>query len=107
MQLRLREQIRRDLRIVPDLPDDIQRDAVRDVELAARERVGDVARAADVEPEHQLVEQRLVRFPVIAIANESHALSFDDFLDAKWSRARWPEAHPLLVARLLDRHDAA
>ena len=62
---------------------DLWRNAVRDVELSAREGVGDVATASQIEAKSQLVDVRLARNVVVAVARQSNPLPFEGFFDPK------------------------
>ena len=102
VELDRRQHVRRDQRIVLQFVDDLERNSVRDVELTALERIGDVLSAFEIETEIQFVDVRDALDPVIAIAAQSHAFSFDRFFDHERAGAGRLQSESREIARLFD-----
>ena len=78
---------------------------MRDVELSAREGVGDVATASQIETKSQVVDVRLTRNVVVAVSRQSNPLPFQSFFDSKRPGARRTCSETVAIASLFGRHD--
>ena len=106
MQLHGAVHVRRVTRVLFDVVDDLQRHVVRDVDLAAEERIGDVACAAQIEAERERIDVRQSGEEVVAIRAEANELSLDRFFEFERTGADRIEAEANGIAiQFVDRHD--